>query len=53
MAWKKLSYGEMYSCESTDAKDTAGVPEGSKLAEVQPDGTVKFYIFLQGGWREL
>jgi hypothetical protein len=53
MAWKKLNYVENYSCLTTDTKPTTGIPEGAILAEVQVDGTVKFYKFLQGDWRLL
>jgi hypothetical protein len=53
MAWKSISYVASYSCLSTDTKDTTDIPEGSILEEVQPDGSVKFYKFLQGDWRDL
>ena len=55
MAVQPISYAKEYSCLSTDAKPTVaeGVIEGSILNEVQPDGSVKFYKFLQGDWREL
>ena len=53
MAWKSISYVVNYSCLSTDVKDTTNIPEGAVLSEVQPDGKVIFYKYLQGNWREL
>ena len=58
MAWNNIkeTYREApnkYSCLSTDQRDTIGVPEGSTLYEVQPDGSIKIYKFLQADWREL
>lgn len=58
MAWTnvKENYREApnrYSCLHTDTKIKIGVPEGSTLYEIQADGTIKVYKFLQGDWREL
>lgn len=58
MAWKdvKETYREApnkYSCLSTDEKPTTVIPEGSTLYEVQPDGSIKIYKFLQADWREM
>lgn len=53
MAWIEISYTKDYSCLSTDVKPTTNIVEGSICAEVQADGTVKFYKFLQGDWRLL
>ena len=58
MAWNNIkeTYREApnkYSCLHSDTKVTIGVPEGSILYEVQSDGSVKIYKFLQADWREI
>jgi hypothetical protein len=58
MPWKdiKETYRDSpnkYSCNYDDVKPTDNIPEGSTLYEVQSDGGLKFYKFLQGDWREL
>lgn len=60
MAWKKFTNDAgvvEYSCLSTDVKpvvdtqDAEGILEGSRLTEIQSDGSLKIYNFYQGGWR--
>lgn len=51
--WQQIRYQEKYSCLYSDTKPTANIPEGSILAEVQSDDSIKYYEFLQGNWRAL
>jgi hypothetical protein len=58
MAWDTLkeTYRDSpnkYSCLYTDEKPTDNINEGSTLYEVQADGSIEIYKYLQGEWRKM